>query len=152
MKRLLFISISAVLMLISFVSCTDDKIVGVVPVWGDMNLDPATCYIGKDDSVTIRVSVAKKSEHAQNCTYFYRMKGGKYTQAKDVYTVAPGTVEPTVKMAVPDSAGVYTITFSTSNIYFNADLPNGTIAASTNSVSATLTVIDPNPAPEEEVE
>lgn len=144
MKRLFLLSISALLMLISFTSCDDENRHGVVPVFGEMTITPSTCYIGKNDSIDIRVSLKHKSEYAQKCTYYYRIAGGKYTQAKDVYTVAPGTVEPTVRMAVPDSAGVYTVTFSTSSIYFNADLPNGTIAAATNSVSAKLTVIDPN--------
>lgn len=150
MKQLFLLSISAVLMLFSFASCDDDDVCAVVPVFGEVSLDPATCYIGKDDSVTIRVALDRQSKYAQKCTYYYRISAGKYDKIKEVVTVSPGTVEPVAKMAVPDSAGVYTVTFSTSNIYFYANLPNGTIAAATNAVTGKLIVIDPNKKEEEE--
>lgn len=140
MKRLFSLSISALIALFSFVSCEEDDVHGVVPEFGEMSFTPSTCVIGQNDSVTVRVSIKKKSKYAQKCTYYFRMTAGKYKQGKDVKVVSPGIEEPTVKMAVPDSAGVYTVTFSTSSIYFNADLPNGTIAAEANSVTGMLTV------------
>lgn len=136
MKKLIF-TISAIVTILTFASCENDKATSSAPVLGTPILTPNPCEPG--DSVTITIPVEKEGDNY----YFYKAK--YEIQGVDTVNMDKDVIIYTnplsFKFVAPNNTGRYTISFSGS-VSFTA---GSTLYGSTNSVSTKLQVKESAP-------
>ena len=137
MKSFLLFLLPAILLV---VSCSDDPSTdGRSPVFDKITFAPSST-VAPNDSVTATVEYKTPGNNVY-FKYVYKIRGnGIEIESDPILILKPKKEQPVFGFRAPLTAGVYTVTVSTTSVQYTSLGPGGTVYGNPTSASATLTV------------
>lgn len=147
MKQLLPIAAFVLTLTLVFTACDDKDYTAVAPTFGEITLTPSTCAPG--DSVTVKVKVATEGQYYYYSYQDYTIGKSKYRLGSTSYnksntsngSISAITGDAEFKIKAPEKADTtYTVTFKATAASTADAFKTGSLYATTNTVSTTLTI------------
>ncbi len=137
MKNIVLFLFSTILLM---VSCSDDPSTdGRSPVFDKITFAPSS-NVAPNDSVTATVEYKTPGNNVY-FKYVYKIRGnGVEIESDPILILKPKKEQPVFGFRAPLTAGIYTVTVSTTSVQYTSLGPGGTVYGNPTSTSAILTV------------